>query len=98
VVKPKLSIASRTSPSAGSRGAGSSKRVSWRSSLRTWKSMAAAYSEVETGAFCAGFPIESAAAHARGLGGAFRVPEARPRPSFRELRDHIEARLPRAPR
>jgi hypothetical protein len=56
VVKPKLSIASSVSPSAGWRGAGSSKRVSWRSSLRTWKSMAAAYSEVETGAFCAGFP------------------------------------------
>jgi hypothetical protein len=43
VVKPKLSIASSVSPSAGWRGAGSSKRVSWRSSLRTWKSMAAAY-------------------------------------------------------
>jgi hypothetical protein len=48
VVRPKLSIASSASPSAGSGGAGSSKRVSRRSSLRTWKSMASGYSELET--------------------------------------------------
>jgi hypothetical protein len=61
VVKPKLSIASSASPSAGSRGAGSSKRVSWRSSLRTWKSIGAAYSEVENGRILRRFPVESAA-------------------------------------
>jgi diacylglycerol O-acyltransferase len=43
VVRPKLSVASSTSPSAISGASASVKRVSKRSSLRTWKSMAAAY-------------------------------------------------------
>ena len=43
--------------------------------------------------------VESAAAHMHvGWAATFRVAEGRPRPSFTELRDHIEARLPRAPR
>ena len=43
--------------------------------------------------------VESAAAHMHvGWAAIFRVPEGRPRPSFDELRAHIEARLPRAPR
>src|SRR5918996_6527834 len=43
--------------------------------------------------------VESTAAHMHvGWAASFRVPEGRARPRFDELRDHIEARLPRAPR
>jgi diacylglycerol O-acyltransferase len=43
--------------------------------------------------------VESAAAHMHvGWAATFRVEDGRGRPSFSELRDHIEARLPRAPR
>jgi diacylglycerol O-acyltransferase / wax synthase len=43
--------------------------------------------------------IESASAHMHvGWAATFRVRDGRARPSFTQLRDHIEARLPRAPR
>lgn len=43
--------------------------------------------------------VESATAHMHvGWAATFRPPEGEPRPSFAELRDHIESRLSRAPR
>jgi diacylglycerol O-acyltransferase / wax synthase len=43
--------------------------------------------------------VESETAHMHvGWGALFAAPRNRPRPSFEELRNHIECRLPRAPR